>query len=90
MVPTARLRLRCLHCLRVAQVRCAVLLLSRFIGVQQGTGEAVRLVEEQSASASNAVDRLANEISNLEQQIDAAAPASISPTERGSGEASTR
>lgn len=47
----------------------AVLLLSRFIGLQWDTSEAVRLAEERSASAGEAVDRLANNVGTLEQHL---------------------
>lgn len=54
------------------QVGSAVLLLSRFIGLQWNADEAVRLAEEKTASASEAVNRLSDNVGTLEQRLTAA------------------
>lgn len=51
------------------QVGSAVLLLSRFIGLEWNTSEAVRLAEERSALTSDAVNRLSEDVGNLEQRL---------------------
>lgn len=58
--------------LRGKQVGSSVLLLSRLVGAKQSTDNVARLTEEGTASASKAVDRLANNIDVLEQRLGAA------------------
>lgn len=53
------------------QVGSAVLLLSRFVGLQWNADEALRLAEEKTASASEAVDRLSDNVGTLEQRLTA-------------------
>lgn len=60
----------------------AVLLLSRFIGLQWDTSEAVRIAEEKSASASEAVDRLVNNVGTLEQRLAVAEESKTVDTDR--------
>lgn len=54
------------------QVGSAVLLLSRFVGLQWNADEALRLAEEKTASASEAVNRLSDNVGTLEQRLTAA------------------
>ena len=63
----------------------AVLLLSRFVGLEWDTGEAVRLAEKRSASASDAVERLSNDVGNLEQRLTIAGGPRPRPENGGSG-----
>ncbi|CAM9165059.1 unnamed protein product, partial [Laminaria digitata] len=51
------------------EVGSAVLLLSRFMGLEWDTGESVRLAEKRSASASDAVERLSDDVGNLEHRL---------------------
>ncbi|CAM9310549.1 unnamed protein product, partial [Ectocarpus sp. 4 AP-2014] len=51
------------------QVGSAVLLLSRFVGLQWNTDEVVGLVEDKTALASEAVDRLADNAGTLQQRL---------------------
>lgn len=52
-----------------------MLLLSRFVGLEWNANEAVRLAEVKTASASEAVNRLSDNVGTLEQQLtDAGAP----------------
>ncbi|CAN0520392.1 unnamed protein product, partial [Ectocarpus sp. 12 AP-2014] len=51
------------------QVGSAVLLLSRFVGLQWNTDEVVGLVEDKTALASEAVDRLADNVGTLQQRL---------------------
>lgn len=53
------------------QVGSAVLLLSRFVGLQWNADEAVRLAEEKTTSASEAVNRLSDNVGTLEQRLTA-------------------
>lgn len=53
------------------QVGSAVLLLSRFVGLQWNPDEALRLAEEKTASASEAVNRLSDNVGTLEQRLTA-------------------
>lgn len=56
------------HC-HAGQVGSAVLLLSRFVGLQWNTDEVVGLVEDKTALASEAVDRLADNVGTLQQRL---------------------
>ncbi|CAB1103013.1 unnamed protein product [Ectocarpus sp. CCAP 1310/34] len=51
------------------EVGSAVLLLSRFVGLQWNTDEVVGLVEDKTALASEAVDRLADNVGTLQQRL---------------------
>ncbi|CAN0123660.1 unnamed protein product [Scytosiphon promiscuus] len=51
------------------EVGSAVLLLSRFIGLEWDTSEVVRLVEAKTSSASVAVKRLSENVGTLEQRL---------------------
>eukprot|EP00904_Undaria_pinnatifida_P004643 jgi/Undpi1/1417/HiC_scaffold_11.g04808.m1 len=67
------------------EVGSAVLLLSRFVGLEWDTGEAVRLAEKRSASARDAVERLSNDVGNLEQRLTIAGGPRPRPENGGSG-----
>ncbi|CAN0070084.1 unnamed protein product, partial [Ectocarpus sp. 8 AP-2014] len=64
------------------QVGSAVLLLSRFVGLQWNTDEVVGLVEDKTALASEAVDRLADNVGTLQQRLTIAEENKLGGTSR--------
>lgn len=65
------------------QVGSAVLLLSRFVGLQWNTDEVVGLVEDKTALASEAVDRLTDNVGTLQQRLAIAEETKIGGTSEG-------
>ncbi|CAM9280635.1 unnamed protein product [Ectocarpus sp. 6 AP-2014] len=64
------------------EVGSAVLLLSRFVGLQWNTDEVVGLVEDETALASEAVERLADNVGTLQQRLTIAEETKLGGTRR--------
>eukprot|EP00903_Cladosiphon_okamuranus_P006154 g6055.t1 len=65
------------------EVGSAVLLLSRFVGLQWNTDEALRLAEEKTASARQAVDRLSDNVGTLERRLTVAEEPAVEEGAKG-------